>query len=677
MTNKYYVDYINIINAINNPQDTKNLETVVADIVEFLNLKKEDETLKLVIRAKKEDIVAIGFTKQIQNFFPALSEVNVDAKDVLFVVENNAQSYVYESREWNVVRTLANFVEKRGATFGIEDINKTFSLQEVESANAKIGATADAIKSKDFSPYEKLMAAYLKVTSREYVQAEDDEEASISRSLYNVLNSNKIVCVGYAYWLKAIMDTIGDNNVKIYPNSVACSRDNVTIDGYHANLIIYIKDEKYGIDGYYYVDPTWDCTQKEGKYSGAFNFFLVPLSDIDKISFHIREKGMLDDYYTYKSFVENKHRREITNTSKKYNVRESTQMVSFTSDGFVPSPEFLRDFFRLKPKQTQRLLEDIQNNTFTECLYESDQARARIEIVDKVKTYLANRGIESLERYDGYSLNGTIVNAIEASDPSIALDMAKKLADEYIDGNRYERIETDFVMTLIENMFSKDYSVHYFLGIDVSDTEDAKLINYLSKKIHDYLSENKKYVCSLERFYLGNEMKNKIFSFAKKCKTEQDIDGLIEFIDKTIKEIPNNYTFIGETEDIKKLIERDQQIINKNNNTLLKLSSIKADTVIIDEILSNKSAQTSVEGLLLGMSDPLELKTMAGALKTVLKTFHTDIPEEKIDAYVNRIVAKNVKNASEKFFGDARNAFSVMAMSSGEIMDGDFRSSNE
>ena len=388
---------------------------------------------------------------------------------------------------------------------------------------------------------------------------------------------------------------------------------------------------------------------------------------------------MLDDYYTYKSFIENKHRKEITNTSKKYNVRESTQMVSFTSDGFVPSPEFLRDFFRLKPKQTQRLLADIQNNTFTECLYESDQARSRIEIVDQVRSYLAERGIECLKNYDSYSLNRKIVEAIDSSDPSIALNTAKELANEYIEGNRYENIETDFVITLIENMFSKDYGIHYFLGIDVSDPEDAKIIKYLSERISDYLSNNKKYICSLDRFntYNDNNSKNKIIDFAKGCKTTRDIDRLIEFIDKTIKKSPDTETFIGESETIRTLVEKNQQIINKNNNTLLKLSSIKADTVIIDEILSNKSAQTSVEGLLLGMSDPLELKTMAGALKTVLKTFHTNIPEEKIDAYINRIVAQNVKDASDNFFGEARNAFAVTAAASKQNTESESRGMNE
>ena len=68
---------------------------------------------------------------------------------------------------------------------------------------------------------------------------------------------------------------------------------------------------------------------------------------------------------------------------------------------------------------------------------------------------------------------------------------------------------------------------------------------------------------------------------------------------------------------------------------------------------------------------------MAGALKTVLKAFHTDMPEEKIDAYINRIVAQNVKEASEKFFGDARNAFAVTAAASKQNTESESRGMNQ
>ena len=679
MQNKYYIDYVDIINAITNPQDMKNVENVVSQLDEFLRFKQDGQDIKLFVRVKKEEVVDLGFTKKLPSFFPGLSAVGIEPQDIALVIENSAQSYVYENNEWETVKALASYIEKNGATFGIEDISKTFSIQEVENANKKIGKTAADIKSKDLSPVEKLMAAYREVTSRPYVEEASAEETAVSRSLYDVLNSNRIVCVGYAYWLKAIMDTIGDENIKIYPNTVACSEDNVKLDGYHANLIIYIKDEKYGIDGYYYVDPTWDATRTEGKYSGLYNYFLVPLSDIPNISpYHIRQKGTLGDFSgNIRELLENRPKHDIWGNSAKYNTREATQKVSFTGDGFVPSREFLRDFFRIKPNETKDLIDEVKRAKITKCLMESEIAQSKIKIVREIKNILKEHGVECIKSYENYSLCRAIMDCVDALDIEPAQKIIQELIAKYEDGKEYNRSLDSFKEELIEHMFSRDHSIRFMLGIDVKNPEENNLIKALSKKIDDYFEDHKKYIYSVDRLSGDQDVLQRIYDFAKDCKTEESLDKLIEYIGDEIHETPGKETFIADDESVTAALKENRQIIERNNNIIANIDKVKSDDEMIDEIISSEAAGDKIEELLLGMSDPLELKKMAEALKAIIKAKYVDSSEEKIDAYINRIVAQNVKEASDNFFGEARNAFAVTAAASKQNTESESRGMNE
>ena len=59
----------------------------------------------------------------------------------------------------------------------------------------------------------------------------------MSRSVYGVLNSNFIVCVGYSELFEAIMKQINPN-IKIYENSII-------VGGRHSDLIVHLIDKKY------------------------------------------------------------------------------------------------------------------------------------------------------------------------------------------------------------------------------------------------------------------------------------------------------------------------------------------------------------------------------------------------------------------------------------------------
>ena len=227
-------------------------------IRDFLKIRQQEgDDLKFVINFSWDNLLDKDTYSRIDEMLEILAKFGIQKEDIVIGV--NKENHRFNSKEWKLVLAVDKKFKEMGIEFGFEDMDKTFTVQEVESANAKINQTVDKIRKEKLSPFECLLAGYLTVTSREYIEEDENEHASISRSVYSVLNNEEIVCNGFAEYLKAIIEKVGDENIKVYSNSIATSTDNKFIDEYHSNLIIYIKDEKYGIDGYYYLDPAWDA----------------------------------------------------------------------------------------------------------------------------------------------------------------------------------------------------------------------------------------------------------------------------------------------------------------------------------------------------------------------------------------------------------------------------------
>lgn len=119
----------------------------------------------------------------------------------------------------------------------------------------------------NLSPLEKYLYAYNIVKQfKEYKENEDDLLAS--RDIYDILDNDYMVCVGYA---KLLSDLCAKLDIKCDEISVGVNvgfdkteneeviaRDNLVENGGHARAAVYINDPKYGINGIYFADPTWD-----------------------------------------------------------------------------------------------------------------------------------------------------------------------------------------------------------------------------------------------------------------------------------------------------------------------------------------------------------------------------------------------------------------------------------
>ncbi len=136
------------------------------------------------------------------------------------------------------------------------------------------------VNGRELSPFEKYLYAYQIVTSYVFHEVEDGLDKGFSRELIGVLNSNNIVCVGYANLLSEICKRVG---IKCEAqHCITNDKGENNLSDNHQNCNVEIHDELYGIDGIFYSDPCWDAKSTEQEESTYHNAF-IEFEDVGKI----------------------------------------------------------------------------------------------------------------------------------------------------------------------------------------------------------------------------------------------------------------------------------------------------------------------------------------------------------------------------------------------------------
>lgn len=150
------------------------------------------------------------------------------------------------------------------------------SFNEYEDTMITLDIMAEEINKFEFSPLEKIVYAYDMIRNRIYQKEDSNEDYTISRDLSSSLLGKKIVCLGYARIFNALLEKIGIQSYEVFLDGVNRG---------HARCEIYVKDEKYGIDGVYYFDPTWDSKRKDddNSYLLSYLFFAKTRKEMDKL----------------------------------------------------------------------------------------------------------------------------------------------------------------------------------------------------------------------------------------------------------------------------------------------------------------------------------------------------------------------------------------------------------
>lgn len=182
-----------------------------------------------------------------------------------------------------------------------------WNLDKVIQANLEIDAIVKDIQNKKFSPFETAAYIHHYITSQ-FPYKDNPEDLLTPRSIVGVLNTDNIVCVGYAKFFKAIVDKLNmpglsaetiQSCMKVIPfNSDVKMVNKTPLKGFlHLQNLVTIHDEKYNIDGTYFNDSCWDAKKDNFPQGKGFGCFMFPVGDIFNLEGYVFQENESKNTY--------------------------------------------------------------------------------------------------------------------------------------------------------------------------------------------------------------------------------------------------------------------------------------------------------------------------------------------------------------------------------------------
>ena len=209
-----------------------------------------------------EDIKALGYNLSCVDFY-------VTAKENMF-----------SSQELDNLKKFEKMLDENNATLFIKEHDVLWDISEIEKAYNYVDECVDKIKASNLSPLEQFLMAYKICCDHVYKAEDKDENALVSRSIYGVTNSDKIVCAGHANLLKEICNRLQNPDLKVYSCSFGLVDKKASENlGRHRLNLVELYDEKYNKSGIYHADSCWDSKNFEEDVM-SLTYCLAPLGDV-------------------------------------------------------------------------------------------------------------------------------------------------------------------------------------------------------------------------------------------------------------------------------------------------------------------------------------------------------------------------------------------------------------
>lgn len=365
----YLCENENLISVRFGGLESDNYVITKSDYYKFLN-----SNIELVFSVGIEDNL-----KQLKTFhmtkeqLSVIQMIGIDTKTILIndsLTNNELKNIINDNSNFNisfsqqdiprleqVVKLLKPLNKNNKIIINVSDKNKFNEVvfnNDIEYENIYINASSSELKLEDYlknekllylmiepaknlSPFEKYIYAYN--ITKLFKKYKDSSKVEESRSLYEILNNEYIVCAGYSNLFGDLLDKLGIKNHYLlqyvdtsydqpYQERELFGERKVTTKEGHARRYCHIVDSKYGIDGFYLADPTWD-SRIEKEY----------FTDVDY------------DFYNHLAFTD----REATDSSRYLwvDVECATELFDITSiQEFYDKINFLL-------KRTKRTLSNI------------------------------------------------------------------------------------------------------------------------------------------------------------------------------------------------------------------------------------------------------------------------------------------------------------------------------
>lgn len=189
-----------------------------------------------------------------------------------------------------------------------------WKLEDYFCAEKKLDLIINEITKLASSPFESFILAYYFASDREFKFAPKGSPFQSARSYVDAINSGYCVCVGFATILKRLCEKL---NIECAVQGCYAKNKFGKIVN-HANNLVFLNDEKYGINGLYYSDSRMDCLNFAKESNGLFtkfNFLAMPITDIGKIQIKVWQDDTIIEMNDFQSLYYTRH---ISENDKDY-----------------------------------------------------------------------------------------------------------------------------------------------------------------------------------------------------------------------------------------------------------------------------------------------------------------------------------------------------------------------
>ena len=237
----------------------------------------------------------------------------------------------------------------------IKENSETLSFSQAIQTEEKIRSLLEPVMAiqDQLSPFELYTKLYEVAKDFKSYQKEDEKIMSPweSRSVSNILFNDYIVCAGYVNLLQTFCKRFGLDTSDMHLSVMHEEQENVAVSG-HARLLVHMKDEKYGIDGVYVSDPTWDSM---GDYK--YNHLLMTFEEVGR---ERDSEGIFDVTFHPYDFLKVKTKEELDEMLKNPTLREMfrklpTSLRSIDKGAFLSSCGY---DYNLEKEETKEKLKD-------------------------------------------------------------------------------------------------------------------------------------------------------------------------------------------------------------------------------------------------------------------------------------------------------------------------------
>lgn len=233
------------------------------------------------------ELPSINNTETFDEFIKIVNQENVDLSNVTVSFSINKNDF--SKQEFLTFNKLNKQLPTQKLYLRQNDT--LWSGEDVLTTQTKLEELVKFAESTKLSPLEQVMVILDNISENKYKTEDDNESKLISRSVFGVLNSDKIVCSGYANLFKSAVDYLGSNNIKCWTTRVDITDDSGKDQGKHEFCVVYLEDEKYNIKGCYALDPTW-CAG-----TNSLTYFMLNFEDLNHFS-NQTMSPIVDDTFT-------------------------------------------------------------------------------------------------------------------------------------------------------------------------------------------------------------------------------------------------------------------------------------------------------------------------------------------------------------------------------------------